>query len=100
MARRIAHILEDKPRTQDVFINKNIEFSEMMLSDLTLKGLQKCGFMKPSPIQLTAIPLGKCGFGKTLVLPYEHVKNLSLGLACIAACFPWIHLRTLLPEPS
>lgn len=66
MPRQTAHVLEDKPRTQDVFINEDIDFTGMLLSDVTLKGLHKSGFRKPSPIQLKAIPLGRCGFGKML----------------------------------
>lgn len=62
MARQTAHILEDKPRTQDVFISEDIDFAGMLLSELTLKGLHKSGFRKPSPIQLKAVPLGRCGF--------------------------------------
>ena len=64
MARPTAHNLEDKPRTEDIFVNEDVDFSSMLLSDLTLKGLNRCGFIKPSPIQLKAIPLGRCGFGK------------------------------------
>jgi ATP-dependent RNA helicase DDX20 len=74
MAHQTAHILEDKPRTQDVFISEDTDFTGMLLSELTLKGLHKSGFRKPSPIQLKAVPLGRCGFGKTLVLAYEEVK--------------------------
>jgi ATP-dependent RNA helicase DDX20 len=74
MAHQTAHILEDKPRTQDVFISEDIDFTGMLLSELTLKGLHKSGFRKPSPIQLKAVPLGRCGFGKTLVLAYEDVN--------------------------
>lgn len=74
MARQIAHVLEDKPRTQDVFINEDIDFTGMLLSELTLKGLYKSGFRKPSPIQLKAVPLGRCGFGKTLILTSLNLK--------------------------
>jgi ATP-dependent RNA helicase DDX20 len=66
MPRQTAHVLEDKPRTQDVFVNEDIDFTGMLLSELTVKGLHKSGFRKPSPIQLKAIPLGRCGFGKIL----------------------------------
>jgi ATP-dependent RNA helicase DDX20 len=74
MAHQIAHVLEDKPRTQDVFINEDIDFTGMLLSELTLKGLHKSGFRKPSPIQLKALPLGRCGFGKTLILIYFNLE--------------------------
>lgn len=50
-------------RTEDVEINDNISFAEMMLSDAVLIGLTKNNFKNPSPIQLKAIPLGRCGMG-------------------------------------
>lgn len=51
-------------RTKDVEIEDNISFAEMMLSDPVLIGLTKNNFKHPSPIQLKAIPLGRCGMGK------------------------------------
>jgi len=72
MPRQTAHVLEDKPRTQDVFINEDVDFTGMLLSDVTLRGLHKSGFRKPSPIQLKAIPLGRCGFGKMLTAILGH----------------------------
>nr|CAD7460251.1 unnamed protein product [Timema tahoe] len=60
-SRKTAHSLASKPRTKDIFINEDIDFSGMMLSGHVLKGLHKSGFKKPSPIQLKAIPLGRCG---------------------------------------
>lgn len=51
-------------RTRDVEINDNISFAEMMFSDAVLAGLTKNNFKNPSPIQLKAIPLGRCGMGK------------------------------------
>lgn len=59
----LAHNIEIGLRTQDVRISEDIMFNTMLLSESTLKGLQKTGFSKPSPIQLHGIPLGKCGFG-------------------------------------
>ncbi|XP_063242233.1 probable ATP-dependent RNA helicase DDX20 isoform X2 [Bacillus rossius redtenbacheri] len=57
-----AHDVESKPRTEDVHITEDVEFSAMMLSENVLAGLLKSGFRRPSPIQLKAIPLGRCGF--------------------------------------
>lgn len=54
----------EKKRTLDVLIDNNISFTEMMLSESVLNGLSKNNFKYPSPIQLRAIPLGKCGMGK------------------------------------
>lgn len=60
----LAHDLKEKDRTNDIKILENVDFPAMLLSDNVQKGLQKCGYLKPSPIQLKAIPLGRCGFGK------------------------------------
>lgn len=54
---------EDTARTKDVEINKNISFSDMMLSKPVLAGLKCCNFEHPSPIQLRVIPIGRCGSG-------------------------------------
>lgn len=51
-------------RSKDVEIEGNISFAEMMLSDPVLIGLTKNNFKNPSPIQLKAIPLGRCGMGE------------------------------------
>ncbi|KAJ9599213.1 hypothetical protein L9F63_010297, partial [Diploptera punctata] len=89
MARQTAHNLEDKPRTQDVFVNEDVDFTGMLLSESILEGLHKSGFIKPSPIQLKAIPLGRCGFdlimqaksgtGKTCVFTIVALEMLLLN---------------------
>lgn len=56
--------VDNVSRTEDVDIKGNISFAEMMLSDAVLVGLTKNNFKNPSPIQLKAIPLGRCGMGK------------------------------------
>lgn len=63
MAKQLAHNFDEKQRTSDVVINADISFAKMMLSDVVLTGLNKNGFLKPSPIQLRAIPLARAGFG-------------------------------------
>lgn len=64
MTRRIAHKLETQWRSQDVLQSEdeNATFEEFLLSKQLLSGLRKSGFVRPSPIQLRAIPLGLCGF--------------------------------------
>lgn len=54
---------EETQKTQDVEINEDVLFRDMMLSEQVLAGLTKCNFKKPSPIQLRAIPIGRCGLG-------------------------------------
>jgi ATP-dependent RNA helicase DDX20 len=63
-----AHKLDATERTNDVHITENINFEGLLLSEQTLVGLSECGFEKPSPIQFKAIPFGRCGFGKLLLL--------------------------------
>ena len=56
-----------KARTKDIFINEKIYFKDLQLSPSVLQGLTSSGFTKPSPIQLKAIPLGRCGLGSTIL---------------------------------
>lgn len=58
-----AHLVDEKPRTSDVIISEDVSFSQMGLSQCVLDGLVNCGFQNPSPIQLKAIPVARCGFG-------------------------------------
>ncbi|XP_054648839.1 probable ATP-dependent RNA helicase DDX20 isoform X2 [Dunckerocampus dactyliophorus] len=59
--RKAAHDIESRKRTDDVILSEGIEFSSLLLSQVVLDGLSAAGFQKPSPIQLKAIPLGRCG---------------------------------------
>lgn len=54
---------EEHVKTKDVEITEDVSFRDMMLSGQVLAGLTKCNFEKPSPIQLRAIPIGRCGLG-------------------------------------
>uniref|UniRef100_A0A0A1WW07 RNA helicase n=1 Tax=Zeugodacus cucurbitae TaxID=28588 RepID=A0A0A1WW07_ZEUCU len=73
----VAHSLEGKVRTEDVKLKELAPFSKMLLSDAVRKGLQKTGFVYPTAIQATSIPMGKSGLdllvqsksgtGKTLI---------------------------------
>ncbi|NXD26120.1 DDX20 helicase, partial [Spelaeornis formosus] len=49
-------------RTRDVLVPGGpSDFSSLLLSPPVLAGLQAAGFHRPSPVQLKAIPLGRCG---------------------------------------
>lgn len=65
-------------KTNDVEITEDVSFRDMMLSKQVLAGLTKCNFEKPSPIQLRAIPIGRCGLGKFQSL-LNVVKNDSIS---------------------
>lgn len=69
--KRAAHDIEVRQRTDDVLLSEGIYFSSLLLSQAVLDGLSSSGFQKPSPIQLKAIPLGRCGLG-------EHLNALKI----------------------
>ncbi|KAB7495036.1 putative ATP-dependent RNA helicase DDX20 [Armadillidium nasatum] len=88
MGTKIAHNIGEKPRTKDIEIDENVTFEEMFLTDSVLKGLHSCGYIRPSPIQLSAIPLGRCGLdlivqaksgtGKTCVFTVVALEMISV----------------------
>ncbi|KAM4563782.1 putative ATP-dependent RNA helicase DDX20 [Odontesthes bonariensis] len=59
--RKAAHDIQTRKRTDDVLLSEGIDFGSLLLSQAVLDGLSAAGFQKPSPIQLKAIPLGRCG---------------------------------------
>ncbi|KAL2746665.1 putative ATP-dependent RNA helicase ddx20 isoform X1 [Vespula maculifrons] len=93
MLHAIAHDVKKKPRTKDVKILEDVTFSQMGLSQYILNGLANCGFQSPSPIQLKAIPLGRCGFdlivkaksgtGKTLVFGTVALEMIDVQVSTV-----------------
>ncbi|XP_060519725.1 probable ATP-dependent RNA helicase DDX20 isoform X2 [Cylas formicarius] len=87
--KKLAHSLEDKTRTRDVIAEGNVSFESLVLPGNVLKGLIDNGFHKASPIQIKAIPLGKCGFdllvksksgtGKTLVFTIVALDTIDFA---------------------
>ncbi|XP_064633186.1 uncharacterized protein LOC135491331 isoform X2 [Lineus longissimus] len=83
---KIAHSFDDKRRTDDILIGENLDFAGLFLSPSVLQGLSEAGFRNPSPIQLKAIPLGRCGLdlivqaksgtGKTCVFTVIALEGL------------------------
>ncbi|KAI1893106.1 hypothetical protein AGOR_G00140480, partial [Albula goreensis] len=59
--KKAAHDIQTRKRTDDVLLSDGIDFSSLLLSQPVQDGLIASGFQKPSPIQLKAIPLGRCG---------------------------------------
>lgn len=59
-------------KLNDVELAGDVFFRDMMLSDQVLAGLTKCNFVKPSPIQLRTIPIGRCGLGNILYFFFYH----------------------------
>ncbi|XP_068218197.1 probable ATP-dependent RNA helicase DDX20 [Palaemon carinicauda] len=89
MALRKAHVIDDRERTVDIQIEENVDFRSMYLSEPVLLGLKASGFERPSPIQLAAIPLGRCGLdmvvqaksgtGKTCVFAVVALEMVSVA---------------------
>ncbi|CAI5777803.1 probable ATP-dependent RNA helicase DDX20 [Podarcis lilfordi] len=76
-------------RTRDVLLHEGPEdFGSLLLSAPVLEGLKAAGFLRPSPVQLKAIPLGRCGLdlivqaksgtGKTCVFSTIALDSLIL----------------------
>lgn len=53
----------ERKRTRDVITEENSDFSQLLISDVIVKGLTSAGYNSPSPIQLKTIPLGRSGVG-------------------------------------
>ncbi|XP_063065586.1 probable ATP-dependent RNA helicase DDX20 [Engraulis encrasicolus] len=88
--KKAAHEIESRSRTGDVLLSdNNIEFSSLLLSEPVLRGLTSAGFQRPSPIQLKAIPLGRCGLDLIV-----QAKS-GTGKTCV---FATIALDALIPE--
>ncbi|KAJ8784708.1 hypothetical protein J1605_008059 [Eschrichtius robustus] len=86
---RTAHdISGPRTRTGDVLLAEPGDFESLLLSRPVLEGLQAVGFERPSPVQLKAIPLGRCGLdlivqaksgtGKTCVFSTIALDSLVL----------------------
>nr|XP_018667845.1 probable ATP-dependent RNA helicase DDX20 isoform X2 [Ciona intestinalis] len=93
MSNQIAHDLDSKTRTDDIAAQESVTFEDILVSDFVLSGLKKSGFHKPSPIQLKAIPLGRCGFdlvvqaksgtGKTCVFSVIALDSIDAKSAAL-----------------
>jgi ATP-dependent RNA helicase DDX20 len=64
---------ETVKRTADIKVSEDVTFSRFLLSDQTLNALNRCGFKRPSPIQLKGVPLARCGLGNLI----HHFKILT-----------------------
>ncbi|KAL8613023.1 hypothetical protein ACOMHN_008792 [Nucella lapillus] len=83
----VAHTFAEKVRTSDVLISESVDFAGLLLSKSVLNGLKNAGFERPSPIQLKAIPLGRCGLdlivqaksgtGKTCVFSVVALEGIE-----------------------
>ncbi|XP_076750054.1 uncharacterized protein LOC143422948 [Xylocopa sonorina] len=93
MSHIIAHDINKKSRTEDIRVQEDVTFFQMGFSQAILDGLSACGFQRPSPIQLEAIPLGRCGFdlivraksgtGKTLVFCIIALEMIDVQVSSV-----------------
>ncbi|XP_004689708.1 PREDICTED: probable ATP-dependent RNA helicase DDX20 [Condylura cristata] len=87
---RTAHdIGGPRTRTGDVLLAEPADFESLLLSRPVLEGLRASGFERPSPVQLKAIPLGRCGLDLIV-----QAKS-GTGKTCV---FATIALDTLILE--
>lgn len=81
----IAHDLSNGTRSCDVQTtsNKTTDFDSFLLTPLVLNGLTECGFVRPSPIQVEAIPLAKCGIDLVCQAKSGTGKTCVLAVCCL-----------------
>ena len=83
------------------------EFADMRLSEPVLAGLKNAGFLKPSSIQLSAIPLAKdgfnvcvlskCGTGKAVyVVTALEMMQVEMQALQVRKCFKLLQLTMML----
>ena len=96
---RSAHRLDDpnKIRTADVVNaeNDNKQFSDLHFPEKILNGLSNAGFLRPSPVQWSALPLAKIGVdlivqsksgtGKTLVYVVTALNMIDTSVSAVQA---------------
>jgi hypothetical protein len=56
-----------------------VDFSGLLLSPAVVRGLTQAGYLRPSPIQLRAIPIARCGVGTLLIFVIFLFINLFLN---------------------
>lgn len=89
-------LTENVERTADVAPPEdNVTFDSLFLNPLIVKGLRESGFYVPSPIQLKAIPLGRCGVdligqaksgtGKTCVFSVIALEAIDASMDTLQA---------------
>ena len=102
--RLVAHDIEDrrKARTEDVVTSESREktFEDLLLSSPVLQGLNNSGFVRPSPVQLQAIPKAKVGFdcivqsksgtGKTCVYVVTALEMVKPDLSALQVICPFL----------
>lgn len=84
------HQAEVITRTDDIKVEETLNFSKFLLCEKVLEALNRCGFIRPSPIQSRALPLARCGLdmiiqaksgtGKTLVFSIALLEQFEAAL--------------------
>lgn len=73
---------QQRRRTIDVTTGA-ASFDELMLPDWMLRGLAAGGFLRPSPVQTAAIPLGRLGADLIVQAKAGTGKTLVFGIICL-----------------
>lgn len=81
--------MAERGLTDDVKTDENVTFADLTISESTINSLNNAGFLKPSPIQLQALPLAllgldlliqaKSGTGKTLVFSITALEFVQIN---------------------
>ncbi|CAH8526894.1 unnamed protein product [Heterobilharzia americana] len=92
--KRTSDVLKENPHDNSNYID-NICFADLQLSAPVLHGLRDAGFIRPSPVQIKAIPLGrlgmdlivqaKSGTGKTVVFAVVILEAINVKQSAIQA---------------
>ncbi|CAH8498021.1 unnamed protein product [Schistosoma intercalatum] len=93
--KRTADVLGENVSNGNCANSRNIHFVDLQLSTPVLHGLHDAGFIRPSPIQVKAIPLGrlgmdlivqaKSGTGKTVVFAVVILEAINVKRPTIQA---------------
>ncbi|CAH8508414.1 unnamed protein product [Schistosoma rodhaini] len=93
--KRTADVLGENVSNETCVNSRNIHFKDLQLSTPVLHGLYDAGFIRPSPVQVKAIPLGrlgmdlivqaKSGTGKTVVFAVVILEAINVKRPTIQA---------------
>ncbi|XP_018650357.1 hypothetical protein Smp_171180 [Schistosoma mansoni] len=93
--KRTADVLGENVSNETCANSRNIHFKDLQLSTPVLHGLYDAGFIRPSPVQVKAIPLGrlgmdlivqaKSGTGKTVVFAVVILEAINVKRPTIQA---------------
>jgi len=91
----------DAERTADVIAEDATDFDELLLPPTILRGLKEAGFVKPSPVQMSAIPLVRLGFDIIAQAKSGTGKTCVFAVGSLEAIQPsHAHAQCLILAPT